>query len=75
MNMLKNGKIVGAVNHGGDADTIAALAGGLVGAKFGFSNIPERWINALGRKERNRLDNFVNFACEYLGLEKENENV
>lgn len=67
--------IVGAVNHGGDADTIAALAGGLAGAKFGFGNIPERWINALGRKERNRLDNFVNFAREYLGLEKENENV
>lgn len=42
--------IIGAVNHGGDADTIAAIAGSLSGARFGFENIPEKWINQLDKK-------------------------
>ncbi|AEA47979.1 ADP-ribosylation/Crystallin J1 [Archaeoglobus veneficus SNP6] len=32
-----------AVRAGGDTDTIAAIAGGLKGAKLGHSAIPERW--------------------------------
>lgn len=39
--------IIGAVNHGGDADTIAAITGSLVGAKYGFDAIPSRWIDQL----------------------------
>lgn len=42
--------IIGAVNHGGDADTIAAIAGGLSGARFGYNAIPQKWIDKLDRK-------------------------
>lgn len=39
--------ILGAVNHGGDADTIAALTGGIAGALYGFENIPQEWVSEL----------------------------
>lgn len=39
--------ILGPVNHGGDADTIAALTGGIAGAHFGANHIPKKWIDAL----------------------------
>lgn len=42
--------IVSPVNHGGDADTIAALTGGLAGARFGFKEIPREWVERLNRK-------------------------
>jgi ADP-ribosyl-[dinitrogen reductase] hydrolase len=48
--------IVAAVNLGGDADTIAAIAGGLAGVYYGYKEIPERWINALPIKKRLLLD-------------------
>ena len=35
--------IINAVNDGGDADTIAAIAGSIAGARFGYDNIPKRW--------------------------------
>lgn len=39
--------IVMAVNAGGDADTIGAVAGAVAGARFGADNLPERWLNEL----------------------------
>lgn len=39
--------IMGPVNHGGDADTIAALTGGIAGAHFGENHIPRKWIETL----------------------------
>ncbi|MEY4531278.1 MAG: hypothetical protein RLZZ156_1999 [Deinococcota bacterium] len=36
-----------AINQGGDADTIGAVTGALLGAKFGLSNIPKRWRDGL----------------------------
>ena len=45
--------MIGAVNHGGDADTIAAITGSLAGAKFGYDAIPERWINQLNSDVKN----------------------
>lgn len=39
--------IIGAVNDGGDADTIAALTGGLAGAYYGLYGIPGKWIGQL----------------------------
>ena len=60
--------IIGAVNHGGDADTIAAIAGSLAGAKFGYDNIPERWINQLNPDVKEFLEKFKNFAFSYLQI-------
>ena len=54
--------IVRAVNLGGDADTIGAITGGLMGAYDGFEAIPERWVNALPAYITARLDAFVCWA-------------
>ncbi len=40
--------IVTAVNRGGDTDTIGAIAGAVAGARFGASELPDRWLNAIG---------------------------
>lgn len=60
--------IIGAVNHGGDADTIAAIAGSLAGARFGFENIPSRWIDKLNPEVKIFLENFKNFVFSYLQI-------
>ena len=39
--------VLGAVNIGRDADTIAAIAGAICGALHGINVIPERWINRI----------------------------
>lgn len=44
--------IVAIVNKGGDADTNAAVTGALLGAKFGFSAIPKRWLEGLSDRDR-----------------------
>ena len=36
-----------AVNLGEDTDTVAAIAGGLAGALYGYNSIPEEWLNDL----------------------------
>ena len=36
-----------AIRAGGDTDTNGAVAGAVLGAKFGASAIPERWIERL----------------------------
>lgn len=47
--------IFGAVNDGGDADTIAALAGGLAGALYGYSAIPSQWLEVLEKTVSDEL--------------------
>ncbi len=39
--------ITSAVNIGGESDTISALAGAIAGACFGYSKIPEKWIEKI----------------------------
>jgi len=39
--------LVSAVNLGGDADTVGAMAGSLAGAYYGLSSIPPRWMAGL----------------------------
>jgi ADP-ribosyl-[dinitrogen reductase] hydrolase len=39
--------IVAAVNTGGDTDTLGAVTGAIVGARFGVEAVPERWRNQL----------------------------
>jgi len=39
--------IVTAVNRGGDTDTIGAITGAVAGARFGASQLPDRWLGAI----------------------------
>jgi ADP-ribosylglycohydrolase len=50
--------LVEIINEGGDADSNAVVAGALLGARFGYSRIPERWKEGLIKKDR--LDNDIN---------------
>ena len=43
--------ILKAVNLGGDADTIAAISGGLAGAFYGLEEIPAEWLDVLKKKD------------------------
>lgn len=52
--------VLKAVNLGRDTDTVAAVAGGLAGALYGYDAIPQRWKNALLR-----LD-YIESLCEKL---------
>lgn len=60
--------LVHAVNLGGDADTIGAiaggLAGGLAGACYGYDAIPQRWIDALPQDIKARLDAFAEWLTK-----------
>ena len=44
--------IVDAVNLAGEADTIAAVTGGIVGAYYGIEALPPRWLEVLEQRER-----------------------
>ncbi|OBR89644.1 MULTISPECIES: ADP-ribosylglycohydrolase family protein [Clostridium] len=41
-----------AANLCGDADTVAAVAGGLAGTYYGYDSIPERWKNKIEVKDK-----------------------
>lgn len=56
--------IIGAVNDGGDADTIAALTGGLAGAFYGFNAIPDRWVKALDKDTLTELEECANWLTK-----------
>ncbi len=40
-----------AVNLGGDADTVGAIAGGFAGLYYGYESIPKEWISEIQRIE------------------------
>jgi ADP-ribosylglycohydrolase len=40
--------VICSVNCGRDADTIAAISGGIAGALHGFSAIPQKWVQRIG---------------------------
>ena len=50
--------VLKAVNLGGDTDTIAAIAGGLAGALYGYESIPEEWLAQLQKRE------YIEELCE-----------
>lgn len=56
--------IIGAVNDGGDADTIAAITGSLVGARFGYNAIPINWKRRLNANVRYKLDLFADYITK-----------
>ena len=49
-NSFKDG-LLSVVNLGGDADTNAAVSCALLGAKYGFSNIPQYYVDNLQNKQ------------------------
>lgn len=55
--------LIQVVNRGGDADTAGAVTGALLGAKFGLSAIPKRWLTSL--RGRDRLENLSVRLCEF----------
>lgn len=60
--------IIGAVNHGGDADTIAAIAGSISGAKHGYQSIPKEWVEKLDPTVCNKLDEFLDYVIKIRNL-------
>lgn len=50
--------VLKAVNLGGDTDTIAAIAGGLAGATYGYEAIPEDWRKTLIKRD------YIEELCE-----------
>lgn len=55
--------IVTAVNYGGDADPIGAIAGGLVGAQNGVDDIPSEWLAELPADICRRIEAFAAFCA------------
>ena len=54
--------VLKAVNLAGDTDTIAAVAGGLAGAIYGYDSIPEEWRNTLIKREY--IEEMCERACQ-----------
>ena len=50
------------VRAGGDADTNAAVACAILGAKFGFNSIPKEYVDGLIYKEQ--LENVISGMME-----------
>ncbi len=50
--------VLKAVNLGEDTDTVAAVAGGLAGALYGYRAIPQEWRNTLIKRE------YIEELCE-----------
>jgi ADP-ribosylglycohydrolase len=47
--------ILNIIHEGGDADTNGCIAGSILGSKFGYSAIPNKWINGLLDREELEL--------------------
>jgi ADP-ribosyl-[dinitrogen reductase] hydrolase len=54
--------LVKVVNLAGEADTMAAVAGGAAGAHWGKEAIPTRWLDSLYK--RDELENVANELCD-----------
>ena len=50
--------VLKAVNLGDDTDTVAAIAGGLAGALYGYEAIPQEWRNTLIKRK------YIEAMCE-----------
>ena len=53
--------VLKAVNLGDDTDTVAAVAGCLAGALYGYDGIPTEWLDVLKRRE------YIEKMCERAG--------
>ena len=50
--------VLRAVNLGEDTDTVAAVAGGLAGALYGYDAIPKEWLDTLIHRD------YIEGMCE-----------
>ena len=50
--------VLKAVNLGDDTDTVAAIAGGLAGALYGYDAIPKEWLDTLIKRD------YIEELCE-----------
>ena len=57
--------VLAAVNLGNDTDTTAAAAGGLAGIYYGVSNIPDRWLQNVRKKDeiKKMAERFLKSEC------------
>lgn len=56
--------VLRAVNLGGDSDTVAAVAGGLAGLRYGYEAIPQKWRETLAKRDAiERLCGEYNRIC------------
>ena len=46
------GALIALVGAGGDTDTNAAVAGAVLGARYGASAIPQRWLECIPQRGR-----------------------
>ena len=60
--------LLAVVNEGGDADTNAAVACSVLGAKYGYSSIPAKYINGL--VEKNKLFELANNFIDVINSSK-----
>lgn len=58
--------IVGAINLGGDTDTIGSIVGGIAGMMYGLEDVPEKWTMAL--KGKDILEEIIKSFEELLGV-------
>ena len=59
--------LLAVVNAGGDADTNAAVACAILGAKFGFNAIPKEYVEGL--KNKAQLEDIVQGMANLLKAE------
>ena len=43
--------IIGSINLGNDTDTVGAITGSMAGILYGYSSIPQKWIDSLEGKD------------------------
>ncbi len=48
--------LIRAVNLGGDADSIGAIAGGLAGVYYGLTNIPGEWLTSIEKGVQEEIE-------------------
>ncbi|MFB2977681.1 ADP-ribosylglycohydrolase family protein [Microseira sp. BLCC-F43] len=60
---------MGWLQSGNDADTNAAVAGALLGARFGDKNIPQQWVKELVYEQElnNRVEKLITLAQKWSG--------
>lgn len=56
--------VLGAVNYGRDSDSIAGMAGAIIGAMVGKSGLPGRWANEIASRNKVNFDAAARDLCE-----------